>query len=645
MAMPEQQTEAYSFKAEIKQLLHILAHSLYQDRDIFLRELISNASDALTRLQFEALTNSNILDPDAEPAVTLEVPEAVEGQPRRIIIKDSGIGMTHDEIVRNLGTIAQSGAREFMDRLSKGEIDSGDVIGQFGVGFYSVFMVAAQVRVVSRSYQPDASAVAWTSEGGDEFQVELADKADRGTEIHITLKPDAEEFANPWRLKQIVKRYSDYVRFPIYVEGEQANQRESLWRKPPSEAKPEEHEKFYQQMSMDFEKPLLTIHFSSDAPVHLRALLFVPARRDRGMLTTRREPGVMLYSHNVLIQEYCTDLLPVWLNFVDGVVDSEDLPLNVSRETVQNNRLMQQLGKSIRARVLRELKKLDETDSQKYAQFWKEYGLVLKEGLATDPAAREDILPLLRYRSTNSSDTLTSLDQYVERMKGPDNASDVEKSESPNELTNEIYYVLGDSFQAVSHSPHLDPFRARGLEVLFWHDPLDVFLSPMMGDFRGKKFRNVADAGLELPPLSDRAEHEPVTPEAPEADLNRLIGRFVTTLGNRVTEVRRSKVLTDNPVRLVSPMGTPEADMQRIYRLMGRDYEVPKLILEINPHHPLITDLAQLVTNQPDAPLVNLAIEQLYESALLQEGLHPNPVEMLPRIREMMKIAAEASIR
>jgi molecular chaperone HtpG len=622
----QQQSESHNFKAEIKQLLHILAHSLYQDRDIFLRELISNASDALTRLQFESLTTSDILNPDIEQAVSIEVPESEEGSPRQIIVKDTGIGMTHDEIVRNLGTIAQSGAREFMDRLTKGEVEPGDVIGQFGVGFYSVFMVASQVRVVSRSFRPDATAVAWISEGGDEFFIEAAEKQDRGTEVHITLKPDAEEFANAWRLKQIVKRYSDYVRFPIYVNGEQANQRESLWRKTPSNVKPEEYEKFYQQMSMDFEKPVLTVHFTSDAPVHLRALLVIPAKRDRGMLTTRKEPGVMLYSHNVLIQEYCTDLLPPWLNFVDGVVDSEDLPLNVSRETVQNNRLMQQLGKTVRNRILRELKKLGESDTGKYGQFWQEYGLVLKEGLATDPMSRDDLLPLLRYQSSRSDGNLISLEQYVERM--PDSQT-------------EIYYVVGDSIRAVANSPHLDPFQARDMEVLYWHDPLDVFLAPMLADFRDKKFRNVADAGLELPALNE-ATDEQDNPSIPEADLNRFIGRCVTTLGNRVAEVRLSKVLTDNPVRLVAPTNGPEADLQRIYRLMGRDYEVPKLILEVNPNHPMIHGLATLVTNQPDSPLVNLAIEQLYESALLQEGLHPNPIEMLPRIKDLIHIATDA---
>lgn len=618
-------TESYGFKAEIQQLLHILAHSLYKDREIFLRELISNASDALTRFQFEALTNSDILDPEVEAAIYVDIVEG-ENSDKGLVIRDTGIGMTHDEIIVNLGTIAQSGAREFMTRLGKGEVDASDVIGQFGVGFYSVFMVAESVRVVSRSYRPEAEAVAWSSSGGDLFIVEPAAKTDRGTEIHIKLKQDAVELANAWRLKQIVKKYSDYVRFPIYVGGEQANRRESLWRKPPSETTAEETKEFYRQMAMDFEEPLLTIHFASDAPVHLRALLYVPRRRDRGVLASRKEPGVMLYSHNVLIQEYCKDLLPGWLAFIDGAVDSEDLPLNVSRETVQNSRLMQQLGKSVKARVLRELKKLAESDLAKYAQFFEEYGLVLKEGLAIDPAAREDILPLLRYKSNKSNGEWLSLDHYVDRM--------------PAEQE-ELFYVIGDSLHAAARSPHLDPFNARGLEVLYWHDPLDIFLAPTMDQYREKRFRNVADADLELPSSDEPSEAVEETPSNPEPAFNRFVGRCVTTLGNRVSEVRASRVLKDSPVRLVSP-GGQEADVQRIYRMMGREYQAPPMILEINRHHPLIAGLSALVTDQPDSPLISPAIEQLYAGALMQEGLHPNPSDMLPRIQEVMQIAVDA---
>jgi molecular chaperone HtpG len=621
-----QATEAFNFKTEVKQVLHILVHSLYKDQDIFLRELVSNASDALTRLHFETLTNRNILDPDAELAVHIDVPKTDEGEPKKIIVKDSGLGMTRDELIRNLGTIAQSGAREFLAKISAGDVDPGDVIGQFGVGFYSVFMVADEVRVVSRSYQLEAEAAAWVSDGSDSFYLEPAEKSDRGTEIHITLKKEAEDFANEWKLRQIVKKHSDFVRYPVYVGEQQANQQESLWRKTPSDVKPEDYKSFYQQMTMDFEEPLATIHFTSDAPVQVRALLFIPAKREPNILALRKEPGVMLYSHNVLIQEYCTDLLPTWLAFVDGVVDSEDLPLNVSRETVQNNRLMLHLGKTIRKRVLRELGKLAENDPEKYKVFWREYGRVFKEGIATDPAAKEDLLPFFRYHSSNSEDELTTLDAYVERM--PESQSD-------------IYYVLGDDRRTVANSPHLDPFKARSLEVLYWIDPLDVLIAPMMADYKDKKFRNIDDAGLELPELEhDEAAEE--KPEVAEADFNRLIGRFVTTLGDKVVEVRQSKVLKNSPVRLVSPEDAPNREMQRIYRMLGQEYEVPKKILEVNRQHPLIANLARQVTEHPDSELVKLSIEQLYDSALVQEGLHPNPTAMLPRIEQLMMLAAAA---
>lgn len=621
--------ESYTFKTEVKQLLHILVHSLYKERDIFLRELISNASDAMTRMHFEMLTNQDVVDPDVPLAIHIEVPETAENEPKKLIIKDSGIGMTHDELITNLGTIAQSGAREFLAKLSEGQVDPGDVIGQFGVGFYSVFMVADEVRVVSRSYHKEAEAAAWVSDGSDQFRLEPATKTDRGTELHITLKKDAEEFAQTWKLRQIIKKHSDFVRYPIYIGTDQANQQTSLWRKSPSDVAADDYKKFYQQMTLDFEEPLTTIHFSSDAPVNVRALLFVPAKREKGILASRKEPGVMLYSHNVLIQEYCNDLLPKWLSFVDGVVDSEDLPLNVSRETVQNNRLMKQLAKMIRGRVMRELKKLADNDAAKYVTFWDEFGRFFKEGIATDPEAKEEVLPLFRYRSSKSGEELVSLDAYIGRMQ---------------EGQETIYYVLGDDAKSVAHSPHLDPFQARNLEVLYWVDPLDSFIAPSLNEFQGKKFQNIDSADLELPELKeDEKEETAESSITPEPEFNRLIGRCVTTLGDRIVEVRASKVLKDNPVRLVSPKDEANREMQRIYRFLDKEYKVPKKILEVNRNHPLIANLARLVTNKPDSELIGLSIEQLYESALVQEGLHPNPVEMLPRIQKLMALAAETA--
>jgi molecular chaperone HtpG len=621
---PQSTGDSYRFKAEISQLLDILVHSLYKERDIFLRELMSNASDALTRLHFETLTNANVVDPDAPLAIHITADK--EGEEKRIVIKDSGIGMTREEMMENLGTIAQSGAKAFLQRVKEGGASPGEIIGQFGVGFYSVFMVAAEVRVVSRSYRPEAEAAAWVSTGGDSFTVESADKSDRGTEVHILLKKDAEEFADTWRLKQIVKKHSDFVGYPIYVEGEQANQQQSLWRKPAAEVETDAYKQFYQQMTLDFEEPLATIHLASDAPLHVRALLFIPARREKNILALRKEPGVKLYAHNILIQEYCTDLLPKWLEFVDGVVDSEDLPLNVSRETVQNTRFMRQLGKTVRRRVLREINDLAEKEPAKYEQFWREFGRALKEGLATDMEAKDEIMPLLRFHSSQANGGLISLDSYLERM--PENQE-------------EIYYVLGDDLKSVANSPHLDPFRARKLEVLYWVDPLDSFLASILNEYKGKKLRNIDDAGLELP-LPAEGEETAEAPEStlPEADFNRLVGRCVTVLGDRVTEVRASKVLKDNAVRLVSPQDTPNREMQRIYRFMNQEYTIPKKILELNRNHPLVANLARLVTATPESLLINLAIEQLYEGALVQEGLHPNPAEMLPRVQKLMELAA-----
>lgn len=618
--MTTQAPEAYQFKAEIKQLLHILVHSLYKDRDIFLRELISNASDALARMQFELLTNQDVHDADAELAVWLD--SAENGDTKTLIVKDSGIGMTHDEIVRNLGTIAQSGAREFLATLSEGAVAPTDVIGQFGVGFYSVFMVADEVRVVSRSYQPDAEAVAWISDGGEDFRVESAEKSDRGTEIHITLKSDAADFAQAFKLREVVKKHSDFVSFPIYVDDNQINQQQSLWRKRAQDIEQDEYNSFYQQMTLDFEPPLATIHFASDVPVNLRAMLFIPAKREKTMFALRKEPGLKLYSNNVLIQEYNTDLLPEWLAFVDGVVDSEDLPLNVSRETVHNNRLMAHLGKTIRKRVLRELGRLAESEPEKYGQFLDQYQFILKQGIAMEPQNKEEIVPLLRFQSSKSNGERVALDSYVERM---------------GEEQEAIYYVLGDDVRSVTHSPHLDPFKARDLEVLYFVDPIDPFMATALIEYKDKRLQDIADAGLELPEL-DSAETESA-PALEEKERNLLVGRFVKTLGERVTEVRETKVLRDSPLRIVPSEDGMTSGMQRIYRYTDQNYEIPKMIVELNVRHPILVNLGHMIAAEESAEIVDLTIDQLYDSALVQEGLHPNPTAMLPRIQRLMELA------
>ncbi len=612
----ENQAESLVFKAQVQQLLNILAHSLYTDREIFLRELISNASDALHRVQFEMLTNRDMLDPEAELAIHLDFDE----EAKTLTVSDTGIGMTRDELIENLGTIAQSGAMAFLKSLEEGQRPD-DIIGQFGVGFYSVFMVADEVKVTSRSYQPEAQAWTWISQGVDTYSLRPADKSERGTEIEIQLKEDAAEFASAWRLEQIVKKHSDFVSFPIYVGDKIANQQAALWRQAPQEIDEEKYDEFYRQLTLDFEEPLLHLHLVADVPVHIRSILYLPRHREKPFLSPRTEHGLKLYSRKVLIQEHNKDLLPEYFRFVEGVVDSEDIPLNISRETVQSSRVMRQIQKALTGRLIKALKELAEETPDDYHAFWREFGTFLKQGVASDPLSQEDLLPLLRFHSSRSDDGLVSLPEYVARM---------------GEEQEAIYYILGQDLTSVAGSPHLDYFRAHDLEVLYLVEPIDSFMVMSLNQYQDTPLQNVDDAGLDLPaPEEEEAEAEPVE----QADFNRLVGRFVSVLGDRVTEVRESRLLSDSPCRLVSPQDSPDRDMQRVRRLLNQEFEMPKKILEINRRHPLMQNMARLIGERPADPLIDLSIEQLFENAVLLEGLHPNPAQMVPRIQNLLETA------
>jgi molecular chaperone HtpG len=615
-----QGTESFAFKAEIRQLLNILVHSLYTEREIFLRELISNASDALNRVQFEMLTNPDVLDADAELAIRLEIDE----EAGTIAISDSGIGMTGDEIVEDLGTIAHSGAAAFLKQLEQEQRPSVELIGQFGVGFYSVFMVADEVRVVSRSYRPDAEAIEWVSDGTTNYTLGPAEKAERGTRIEIKLKEDASEFANEWRLRQTVTKHSDFVAFPIYVgdKAEPANRQTALWRQPPAEVSEEEYNEFYRHLTFDFQEPLLSAHLVSDAPVDVRSVLFIPSRRERGLLGPRTDHGLRLYIHNVLIQEHNKDLLPHHFRFVEGVVESEDLPLNISREVVQRSPSARRLQKALARKLLRELETMAQEKPEDYATFWQEFGPFIKEGIAADPTAQEDLLPFLRFHTSKSAGELIPLSQYEERMAEDQKA---------------IYYVLGEDLKTVVHSPHLDYFQANDIEVIYLVEPIDSFMVVALKETGGKQFQIVDDADLELPKSEDAKEED--ASSIPEADFNRLVGRFVRVLGDRVLEVRESRVLKNSPCRLVSPEDAPMREMSRVYRMLNQEFESPKRILEINRRHPILANLARMVTENPDTEIINPTIEQLYENQLLMEGLHPNPTEMIPRIQQIMESA------
>jgi len=623
------QPQALEFRAEIQQLLHILAHSLYTDRDIFLRELISNASDALNRIQFEMLTNRDVLDPESELAIRL----SFNADAQTVTITDNGIGMNREELIENLGTIAQSGARAFLESIEK-EARPADVIGQFGVGFYSVFMVAQEVRVTSRSYRPGDEAWTWVSDGTNTFTVEPAVKPDRGTSVEIKLKDDATEFAQGYRLEQIIKKHSDFVAFPIYLltteDGEAKerviNQQTALWRQLPSEVTEEQYDDFYRQLTLDFEKPLLHLHVATDAPVQTYAILYVPGKKDGGILSLRTDHGLRLYSKKVLIQEYNKDLLPNHFRFVQGVVDSEDLPLNISRESVQTSLVMNRIQRVLRHRLVNELAKIAEEHPENYADLWREFGGFIKEGIATDPASHDDLVKLLRFQSSRDGDRLISLAEYTERM---------------GENQQAIYYILGQDLSSVANSPHLDYFKVHDTEVLYLVEPIDSFMVLSLREFEGKPLRNVDDAGLELP----EEEEPPASAEhLEETDLNSLLERFRAVLGERVVEVRESKLLTGSPCRLVSPGDATDRDMQRVRRLLNQDFEVPKKIIELNRRHPLVQNLARLIAERPDETLIDPAIEQLYENALLIEGLHPNPAAMVSRVQALIERAAAALV-
>jgi len=611
-----------AFKAEIRQLLDILIHSLYSDREIFLRELVSNASDALNRLRFEMLTNREIHDSDAELAIHI----TADKETKTITITDTGIGMTAEELTTNLGTIAQSGAREFIQAAQESQANLTDIIGQFGVGFYSAFMVADSVTVVSRSFRPEAEAAQWVSTGGDTFTVTPAEKIERGTTIIIQLKEDALEFADEWKLRQIVHKHSDFVAFPVYVgEGEnrqQANHVTAIWRQTPREIKDEEYNEFYKQLTLEMDPPLARAHVVTDAPVQLYALLFIPGTSQRGILSLRKEDGLKLYARKVLIQEYHKDLLPEYFRFVQGVVDSEDIPLNVSRELVQNNPVMARLKKILTGRVTGMLKSLaDDKDApDKYVKFWENFGDHVKQGIAMEQTDRESLYPLLRFRTTAHPDTLSSLADYAGRMK-------------PGQK--KIYYLLGDDPRSMARSPHLDYFRENGYEVILFTDIVDSFMLLGLQTYEGFDLQNAAAADLELP----EADKDKTADEAqpmPDADFSDLVERFKTQLGDRVSDVRATERLRGSIARLVDPDGTMGQEMQRVYKILEKDYETPKKVLELNPRHPTLAGLGKRAA---DDALTQALIEQIYESALLIEGLHPDPASMIPRIEQLMAAA------
>jgi molecular chaperone HtpG len=628
------QKETLGFQAEVKQLLHLMIHSLYSNKEIFLRELISNASDAADKLRFEALNRPELYGQDSELKIRVSFDKAA----RTITISDNGIGMSEAEAIEHLGTIAKSGTREFFSKLSGDEQKDAALIGQFGVGFYSAFIVADRVTVRSRRAGLDASqGVEWESEGAGDFTVETINKPERGTEVILHLRADEDELLSSWHLKSILLKYSDHISLPIEMakerwdeekkeqvtdgEFESINQASALWTRGKSDITDEQYVEFYKHLTHDFEAPLAWTHGKVEGRSEYTQLLYVPARAPFDMWDRERHSGIKLYVKRVFIMENAEQLMPSYLRFVRGVIDSNDLPLNVSREILQESRDVKAIREGCTKKVLSMLEDLAGNQPEKYATFWKEFGQVLKEGIGEDSANRERIAKLARFASTEGSDgePRVSLGSYVERMKEGQKA---------------IYYVTGESFAAASHSPHLEIFRKKGVEVLVLSDRVDEWMLSFLHEFEGKPLQSIAKGGLDLGQLEDEAEKKALDEEA--SNLTPLTDKIKEALGDAVKSVRVTFRLTDSPACLVTEDGDISGHLARMLKAAGQKAPDAKPILEINPHHPLVSRL--------DAASPNFASwsRVLFDQALLAEGGQlENPAEFVKRLNSLL-MSAEA---
>ena len=612
-------TSTHHFKAETRQLLNILIHSLYTERDIFLRELISNASDAISRQNFELLTNKDILDPDVEPKINIKINK----ENKTITIFDTGIGMDQNEVVENIGTIAHSGAREFLDAATKtGETDLSNIIGQFGVGFYSAFMVSDSIEVISRSFRMTDSAIHWISDGGETYTLEKGKKENRGTEIILHLKDDATEYLEEYRIRQIIKRHSDYIPYPIYLNEneEQINRQTAIWRQQPQSVKEEEYKDFYNQFTLDFKEPIGYLHPSIDAPIQLYGLLYIPSSAEPNLFSERKDYGLKLYARKVMIQEFTKDLLPEFLRFIQGVVDSEDLPLNVSRESFQSTKAIAQIKKILSSKVLDHLDNLKSNDKEKYETFWKEFGFFIKEGLASTSEYDEELLPLLKVKTINKISEWQSLEEYIQNM-----VNDQKK----------IYYIISEDENSALNSPHLEIFKKQNIDVITFNDPIDPFVLMRINKYKEHDLVNVTSKDLGLP---EKVTEEKETHEQnlDQNELNELMTFFKTTLTDRIKEVRTTNKLVDSPARLVDLEGSPSQEIQKAYRYLQKEFESPEKILEINPNHPIIMNLAKI---KGINPIRDLVIEQLFENALIADGIQPNSANMIKRVNRIIEVA------
>ncbi len=629
--MPDKET--LGFQAEVKQLLHLMIHSLYSNKEIFLRELISNASDACDKLRFEALHNSALYENDAD----LKIRVRYDAAARTLTISDNGIGMSREEAVAHLGTIAKSGTKEFFSSLTGDARKDAHLIGQFGVGFYSSFIVADRVTVLSRRAGLEPSqGVKWESAGEGDYSVEMVDKPARGTEVTLHLREGDDEFLSGWKLKELIRKYSDHITLPILMpkeewdqdksamvvrdEEETVNQASALWARPKAELSDDEYKTFYKHVAHDFDEPLAWVHAKVEGRQEYNLLLYVPAHAPFDLWDRQARHGVKLYVKRVFIMDDAEKLMPLYLRFVRGVVDSADLPLNVSREILQESRDIEAIRGGCVKKVLGLLEDLAQNDKEKYVAFWEEFGPVLKEGVGEDPANRDRVAGLLRFASTqgDTPEASVSLVDYVARMK---------------EGQEHIYYVTAESFNAARNSPHLEIFRKKGIEVLLLSERVDEWVVSHLPEFSGKKLQSVAKGALDLDRLTDEAEKQ--EQEKAQDEYKALTERVKSALGESVKDVRVTLRLTDSPACLVADEHDLGGNMQRILKSFGQKAPDFKPILEINPHHAIVGRLKEDAANFDDWATL------LYEQALLAEGGQlDDPAGFVKRMNRLMLQAA-----
>lgn len=617
-----EKSQEFEFQAEVQQVLSLVIDSLYANKEVFLRELVSNASDALDKGRFLALTDKEVQTPDEDLAIDIKLDE----EARTITISDNGIGMTRDEVIENLGTIARSGSRAFLETHAEAAKDPESalqLIGQFGVGFYAAFMVASRIDVKTRSMRADAEPVLWRSTGSGSFSVSPGDREQPGTEIVVHLKDEHRDFTKAWRVKEVIKKYSDFVSFPIRIDGEVANQSKALWAMPKSQITEEQHQDFYRHLTGggNDDVPLCWIQQSVDAPVQYQALLYIPAKTPFDLFQKDRH-ALRLYAKRVLIMEKCEKLSPIYLRFLRGVVDSEDISLNVSREMLQENRTIKTIEQNIVKQVLKELKRMSADEPDKYLSFWKEFGKVLKEGISVDWKNKDALLELCRWETMNASGgELKSLAQYVEAMP---------------EEQKEIYYVTGLQRAAVENSPHLEAFRKKGFDVIFMIDPIDEWVIQSVDAYEKRPFKSVVHGDVDLGD-DDKAEEKDQPKSAVDA--------IKKALGDRVKDVRLSKRLTESAACLVAAEGDPGANLERIMKMVDERATSQKRILEINPNHPIVRNIDKLVQKDPDSSKVGTFAELLFDQALLAEGIVEDPAALVKKLQDMLTEVSQSAAK